>query len=570
MASLYKPLAGDEIRLLFLHAVGNSSSSAQIECTLVTVLLSNYGDHNGMDGIYDDAYEALSYAWGTEPATFTIQVNGDSFAIRPNLASALRSFRQSSHTRILWVDFLCINQGDLQERTQQVALMSRIYGYANEVLIWLGPFDLDMALAFEYIDTWTDFTAGQFTSGNETNAWDAVMTREKILASAWFSRVWVVQEFAVANAAVFCCGSMRMRPRKLMRFLQGHFAVDRIRTSVEPWVAEMALLVSNPLDRSWDGVQGGDFHTLLAKFRSRQASDPRDKVFALSGIPSKLTSQKPHDLLAARYDVSVLQVYSSTVRYCLEVDQSSDILCSAGLKVDDPSWPLWVPDWSLIAPSHTRLESATRYETLCDDEYVSRSLKVRNQTDRQYPYGSSVRVPSRRMAAAVKANDNTLSIRGILVGSLQCLWNPASGCPLSDALQTHFEGVALEIGPYSEAFGPHRLIWSRRRAWIRELAEDVLDDLACTAMPRTLGFLDNGMPIFGPSNMQTNDFVAMMLGCAVPLVFRNGRTYGGTSWPRQCRLVGECYVHGLMGHEQANEQGESEWLDEVAEWFEVT
>ncbi|KAH6711201.1 hypothetical protein BKA61DRAFT_488615, partial [Leptodontidium sp. MPI-SDFR-AT-0119] len=55
-------------------------------------------------------YEALSYAWGNEDANESIIIDGKSLAIRSNLAAALR--------QRIWIDAICINQADVDERNQ--------------------------------------------------------------------------------------------------------------------------------------------------------------------------------------------------------------------------------------------------------------------------------------------------------------------------------------------------------------------------------------------------------------------------------------------------------------------
>src|SRR5690349_15461535 len=55
-----------------------------------------------------------------------------------NLVEALRMFRRQQIPRALWADAICINQKDLEERSSQVQLMTRIYSEASAVLIWLG------------------------------------------------------------------------------------------------------------------------------------------------------------------------------------------------------------------------------------------------------------------------------------------------------------------------------------------------------------------------------------------------------------------------------------------------
>ena len=332
----------------------------------------------------------------------------------------------------------------------------------------------------------------------------------------------------------------------------------------------MGLLVSYSIDKSHDHAVGKGLHCLLATFRSRQASDPRDKAFALGGIASSMISQKPHALLAARYDQSVLNAYSATARYCLEVEQLSDILCSAGLKVEDQSWPSWIADWSAIAPPHARLERVRWYETLCSDDYVFKSRQVQHETPNLVLKRFTVPMPSFMSTSVMRANSTTLLIQGVCMGDLQRLWTPASSVTSFDALHEHFERACRVPGPYCRQFYDQCHEEWQESLWPRELATDVQAHLRRISMPKALGIIQGGMPVYGPSNMRVGDFVAMVHGCAVPLVFRHLKPRRGPHCRRKCHLVGECYVHELTYSRQVDESGHSEGLDKVAEWFEVS
>lgn len=63
----------------------------------------------------------------------------DHLDIEPNLWYALLSLRLKETVRVLFVDALCINQTDEDERTDQVLKMSTVFSLATRVLIWLGP-----------------------------------------------------------------------------------------------------------------------------------------------------------------------------------------------------------------------------------------------------------------------------------------------------------------------------------------------------------------------------------------------------------------------------------------------
>lgn len=76
-------------------------------------------------------YLTLSYLWGDPKVTECIYVNDLPFQATTNLVSFLRHYIKmatvSDLERPLWIDALCINQSDIQERISQIGLMGQIY-----------------------------------------------------------------------------------------------------------------------------------------------------------------------------------------------------------------------------------------------------------------------------------------------------------------------------------------------------------------------------------------------------------------------------------------------------------
>ncbi|PVH78412.1 HET-domain-containing protein, partial [Cadophora sp. DSE1049] len=123
------------IRLLHLQR-GIDKENTKIRCLLTVHELDQAPE-----------YESLSYVWGDPNRSEEISLNGHPFHIGLNLAAALRQLRPLKYRirdrlcpseRILWVDALCINQLDLEEKAHQVKEMAQIYKTAKRVLIWLG------------------------------------------------------------------------------------------------------------------------------------------------------------------------------------------------------------------------------------------------------------------------------------------------------------------------------------------------------------------------------------------------------------------------------------------------
>ena len=87
-------------------------------------------------------YEALSYVWGSPTGDRPLRCNDKLLFVTCNCESALRHLRGAEKARTLWVDAICIDQGDgeesVQERNAQVALMGEVYHRAARTLCWLG------------------------------------------------------------------------------------------------------------------------------------------------------------------------------------------------------------------------------------------------------------------------------------------------------------------------------------------------------------------------------------------------------------------------------------------------
>jgi hypothetical protein len=188
MASIYKLLNGAcrEFRRLILRP---GEPRDPIICSLDTSSLD--------DG---PEYEALSYVWGQDMAPDHLSLEGTTMPITSNLDVALRHLRLPAEPRMLWVDALCINQNDLDERAEQVRLMHTIYGTASTVLVWLGAAADGSDDAMRSIDR---FDKAYWQT------YEFQLQFMRVLYRPWFTRIWVVQEFVLGKKdPKFGCGNI--------------------------------------------------------------------------------------------------------------------------------------------------------------------------------------------------------------------------------------------------------------------------------------------------------------------------------------------------------------------------
>lgn len=150
-------------------------------------------------------YSTLSYVWGTVENAKTVLVNGRTLKVHKNLWLFLNTARQHFADRNLWIDAMCINQHDLQEKNHQVQLMSKIYSSSQEVLVWLGP---DSSRAGYTLDAIRDFPAMSDEEKYKKHATDTPFWQgfREIHDTPYWQRAWIVQEYILPPTGILIQG----------------------------------------------------------------------------------------------------------------------------------------------------------------------------------------------------------------------------------------------------------------------------------------------------------------------------------------------------------------------------
>lgn len=124
---------------------------------------------------------ALSYVWGDTAILRPIVVNGHVLTATANLILCLKQLRNGykihldrfSPTQYLWVNAICINQWDSQERNSQVKMMGSIYGSAATTLCWIGKEGDNSSLAMKSMKSMRRISehVGQIQEGENDLVW---------------------------------------------------------------------------------------------------------------------------------------------------------------------------------------------------------------------------------------------------------------------------------------------------------------------------------------------------------------------------------------------------------------
>jgi Heterokaryon incompatibility protein (HET) len=139
-----------------------------------------------------------------------ILINGRQFEVRKNLWDFLNHARKFSPSRVFWIDAICIDQNNIPEKNQQVQRMGCIYRQADEVLVWLGSATKELAHLMQRITEYVGMGSDEMlaVSAEDDMFWDGF---RQIQESAYWNRVWTVQEFLLPRCGRLVAGEHSVR-----------------------------------------------------------------------------------------------------------------------------------------------------------------------------------------------------------------------------------------------------------------------------------------------------------------------------------------------------------------------
>lgn len=277
----YQPLptqrGNETFRLLRLEA---GSANDPIICQLHIAEVPNDRTTYGLL-----LYDAVSYVWGVDEPRYEIILGAWSFFIRENLYQFLLQIRHPAEDLTLWIDALCIDQSNLDERGQQVQLMHQIFRSARRVLVWLGTAASDGLIAMKTIEQ---------VCASSPRTIDLSSSSRHALASwsqrAYWTRSWVVQEFLLATDLLIICGASTTSWQAMLTFLRQAENESRWQTGSDlnrwsPLLESPAfMLMQQKLRQNRSPLH---LSSLLIQNRSTACHDPRDKIYSMLGLATQ-------------------------------------------------------------------------------------------------------------------------------------------------------------------------------------------------------------------------------------------------------------------------------------------
>ncbi|KAL7930729.1 heterokaryon incompatibility domain-containing protein [Trichoderma chlorosporum] len=591
---------GASIRLLYLHP--GSFQELPIKVSLQEVSIDDSPN-----------FGALSYTWATEDGATSLSrellCDGASLRVTENCEAALKRLRRPKDDQVLWVDAICIDQSNIEERSLQIGLMRQIYSHASWVALWVGESssaideesglplsDLGMKYIHDFaVEIAERSNSGQdpvegplyqefikdrqaFQHGNSEVFTPRVRGLWDVFHRSWWNRLWVIQEVALSKQPSLICGSKVETFHNLTIVIEAlikpalpvevlDFNTLFIASTFHQFHIRHLIETGGMGQASAPGVKALQ---ILNATRNAKASDPRDKIYGILGFFGPSGTDPENIFPEPDYKKTTAELYADVSRAIITHTKSLDVLnsCYGYFKSSVPNLPSWAASWN---------DAPLKY---FDDEIFKASgdssVVYRDSEDSLLLEIKGRKVDSLKLTGLVPesigySNEACIEIWRYWWKFASVLDTHPTGDTLSEVFQdtlcwgSDLTYHRIPIGKYKDTFD----------AWLNILIGS--DDTATAAKSifngkepykyahraisntwgRNLGISDKGYLALIPVTAKVGDEIVIFQGAKLPFIVRteNGRS----------KLGGPCYMRGMMDGEFAFE-GDSQTTDEL-EWF---
>lgn len=531
------------------------------------------------------SYDAISYCWETPVRDQAVWSNGKKMLVTSSAAKILYRTAKSGLDTWYWMDQLCLDQGNNEEKAWSIRLMGDIYASADLTCGIPGPDPAKTQMALwtirklylEFRGT-TNYRLEDISSAAGVDLlspqFDAVFD---LLKSPWLSRVWVAQE-------IYRSRNMQIIGESI--YIDWPIFSDFLAIFASRWLTEtfgdkdqdgkvrngllaaesISLIRSKQLkgfpDDKWA------LQDLLVELSLFQSYEAPDKLFA----PLSMADDAKDTEFSPDYASPIEELYKRYTKHLVVRDQNIRLLHIAGLAWGPQSkaLPSWVPDLDRAPPARYLLERrqgmagyraggeggmsiSVSYDTLKISGIILDTVSHVDRTKpefKEWPPVFDIARASKQMAWFDTILTLFQSLAPYPTGEdvIDAMWRTLVG-----NVDNYFQPVGLEYRKYFEAL----LKWLRA-SLEGDQAEANLHASDASRFTNTVGDLAEKVILItekryaghASSGVVVGDVVCIFVGDGTPFLLRPvDDDIGDGEGNRLYHLVAECYVHGLMAGE---------------------
>jgi hypothetical protein len=510
-----------------------------------------------------------------------MHLDGVETTITRNLREALDQLASEGKAKNIWVDAVCINQTDAEEKKHQIQLMSDIYSKAEVTYIWLGEATNNSDLAMDFLSNIKDEDFKNYNP--EDPAWEALRLLFDFVDRPWWTRMWVLQESILSPSPVVKCGTKEVKLERFVDFnylFDEYLRLDAVRFASLSWFCEIPYrdMLWRDMKKKWlDGLLGA-WLPYVGKFKCTVL---RDRVYALLGFiqeASRMGINVDYTTRAgtSEYVKSDDEVLSEATAVLFKELGIFVLQYVGGEKGDELKLPSWCPDW-------TRHHTFIRLSPLGYSAYIPGKIKNESEIRPWLREGTSV---AKSDILRFSTDEKTLGVRGFLVDTIDFSDKTLDGTAKERACLTleackRWENHVLshKANSYDTSCGWLEAFWrtviadrdwnrdgkasppltlkSNFDAWmgrpdpkVQSMADN--DRFAfekeysypAIATCRKRSFITTTKGYFGLAHhgARMGDWVCVLRGVNTPFILRPAKN-------ENYSVIGEAYVHGIMNGE---------------------
>ena len=527
-------------------------------------------------------YQALSYTWGQPQRSDRVLVDDRFYiSVTPNLLRALVQLRRKRSVTI-WIDAICINQEDIDERSAQVRLMAPIYYGAREVVVWIDP-----GAPSESGDD-APWVIVQRPEEGESRIVEPPPYALKLFKQSWFTRIWVLQEIVYAQRVTIHFGKREIEWDKAVEWVrdfQGRSPDPRntsIEFPVEFGMAMTAIMQNWRMSLRPNGMVNIPLSECIESSQYCESTDPKDKIFALLSIARDVSEHFEID-----YNWSEAEICRRLTQHTVVQSNRLDILRCIGARRtlrDTHLLPSWVP--SLFGESRcSPLPCYNAWQTDAGNQKLAVAALCNsiNLVVKCFKLLDVIQISPARMGEDVLTSHGMLTVFQQWYAAVcahphynhrssepediryrvNCFWGAMrmtlsvggiekhvhDPYPVGEGWHWHFRkihnksvgqsqpedewhsGLALLVDEF-EIFDPYNedlySPWAQEVVFTRQGLTYLFE--------RAFGFATAGQIVILPAEAEVGDPICLLYGIQLPFVLRKLENGG-------YRIVGACYVH---------------------------
>ncbi|KAK4495910.1 hypothetical protein PRZ48_013178 [Zasmidium cellare] len=522
-------------------------------------------------------YDLLSSVAADGNDLVNITVNDNAHPITRDLHTSLLRLRKPNETRTLWIDELCVNHEDTEEKQQQAKINKQLIESADSSIIWLGEEADNSQLVFEHVKEWTtyrdDYLAGRRTDNDAFGeahinpphySGEASEALQHLAMRPWFFNARVIGELAFSQKAYLMSGEDIEDFEMIVLPMSFH-----IGNGYDPVNAIHGPTRLHLLDDMTRQKRGCHARTLFDYFSLCDAQDQRDKVFAMLEFFAKPPME-------VDYTLTVEETYAKFTQAVLEDRNDINMLHWLGSHRSMESLPSWVPDYS-ITQAGSRLPRVTRFSHVVSEtgELLRHALPGLHFEDGKMVirgvHLDKVKAVSEEMSACPAHAPGTAGFLDTL-SKWEALAAKLENKRFPEPISSAFLNILIAIdtqpnGPGDKSLSPVHALWydifgsgllrdvdhqafqeaeillqwrggNYQSQWQHVDIDHFTRNVEQTIYGRSFFLTDSGSMGLGPREARVGDSIVYFPGGLYPFVLR---PRGNETF----EMIGDCYLYGF-------------------------